>query len=124
MKIASINKINGNSRFNGPIGNSVNNFYLFENMTEGVCIVNEYGYIEYVNNTYEKVFNVKKKDMIGNSIFMVKCDDVLVTAFKEKQSIKGKLNYYFNDYQIEASASTIYFGEKFSGVIKIGRAHV
>ncbi len=68
-------------------------YYLFDNLPDGVCILNERGYIKYFNSTYERILKVSNHLEVGASIFMTKSDDVILTAFGKKKSIHGNLAF-------------------------------
>lgn len=119
MRITKIDSINKNTRadFNKKIGYDYSR--LFENMTEGVCIIDNLGYVQYVNSVYEKIFLVDRKNILGKNIFSIKSDDVLLTSHREKRSVQGILDYCIANKQIKSSASPIYVNDKFLGTISI-----
>lgn len=117
MRIAKINDISKASKFVEMDNHEYNYSHLFCNMCDGICIINEYGYIEYVNGAYEKIFHVDRNDLVGKSIFMTLNDDIILSSFRERRSIKGKLNYYHGNSQISESTTIIDRNKSFSGVI-------
>ncbi len=94
---------------------------LFNMLTEGVCIIDEYGYIEYINKAYEDIFRINKYSVIGESIFRIQNDDLVLTAFREKRDVKGVLNYRIGINCIESSASLIYDEKTFKGILALYR---
>jgi len=96
-------------------------FYIFDGLTDGVCIINERGYIEYFNGAYERILKISSHTETGMNIFLTKNDDVLLTAFREKRCICGYLSLHNGAAHVSASASPIYSDGEFKGVIAIYR---
>lgn len=94
---------------------------LFDDMLDGICIINEFGHIEYVNRSYERLLRVNHHGETGKSIFHTQNDEVILTAYREKRPTKGNLNYYIGANQISVAASPIFHHEIFRGVIAIYR---
>lgn len=117
MRIAKINDMSKATKFVKMDNHEYNYSHLFCNMCDGICIINEYGYIEYVNSAYEKIFHVDRNDLVGKSIFMTQNDDIILTSFREKRSVKGKLRYYYGNTQITVSTTVIDQNKNFFGVI-------
>ncbi len=99
-------------------------YYLFDNLPDGVCILNERGYIKYFNSTYERILKVSNHLEVGASIFMTKSDDVILTAFGKKKSIHGNLAFQKGSSQVSVTASPIFSDNEFKGVIAIYREDV
>lgn len=117
MRITKLSERSQKSMFDKSENHKYEYSHLFSNMSDGVCVINEYGYVEYVNKAYENIFLIDKNKLVGNSIFIAKNDDVLLTSFREKKSIRGKLNYYQGNSQIAASTTVIYQDNSFHGLI-------
>ena len=96
-------------------------YHLFDNLPDGVCIINECGYIKYFNSTYERIMKVGSHIEVGTNIFMTKNDDVILTAFRNKKCIRGNLAFQKGANPVSVSASPIYFDTEFKGVIAIYR---
>ena len=94
---------------------------LFDDMLDGICIINEIGHVEYVNRSYERLLRVNYHGETGKSIFHIQNDEVILTAYREKRPTKGNLNYYIGANQISVAASPIFHHEIFRGVIAIYR---
>lgn len=120
MKTSRVSNINIRSMCSG--GNSGQYGYaeLFDNIPDGVCIVNELGQLCYLNRAYEKLLKLESRPMEGDSIYECKNDGVLLKALRDRKSLKGLLK---NDRSraISVSASPIYFEYMFKGVIAIYR---
>jgi len=96
-------------------------YHLFDNLPDGVCIINERGYIKYFNSSYERIMKVGSHIEVGTNIFMTKNDDVILTAFRKKKCIRGNLALKKGVDPVSVSASPIYFDAEFKGVIAIYR---
>ncbi|MGI6585129.1 MAG: sigma-54 interaction domain-containing protein [Lutisporaceae bacterium] len=96
-------------------------FNIFDGLIDGICIINERGYIEYFNDAYERILRISSRIEPGQNIFMIKNDDVLLTAFRERRCICGRLALSKSDVQVSASASPIFSDGEFKGVIAIYR---
>lgn len=117
MGITKLSQMNKKSMINRSDNHSCNYSHLFSNMSDGICVINEYGKVEYVNEAYADIFIIDRSKLLGNSIFMTKSDDVLLTSFRERRCIKGKLNYYQGNSQIAASTTVMYQDNNFYGLI-------
>ncbi|WP_432664551.1 sigma 54-interacting transcriptional regulator [Wukongibacter baidiensis] len=117
MRIAKINDMSKTTKFVKMDNHEYNYSHLFCNMCDGICIINEYGYVEYVNSAYEKIFHVDRNDLVGKSIFMTQNDDIILTSFREKRAVRGKLKYFNGNSQISASTTVIDQNKSFFGVI-------
>lgn len=117
--IASLNLKSGilaNGDFPGAEG-----FYIFDCLSDGVCIINERGYIKYFNSAYERILKVSGHLEAGLNIFLTRNDDVLLTAFREKRCINGHLALPKDTAQVSVSAAPIFSADEFRGVIAIYR---
>ena len=94
---------------------------MFNNIQDGVCIINEFGNIQYMNDTYAKMFRVSNPAEVGKSIFQTVHDDVILTAYREKRSIKGSVSGNCGIYLISVAASPIFHNDVFKGVMAIYR---
>lgn len=121
MKTSRVASINIRSLCSG--GNSGQYEYseLFDNIPDGVCIVNEQGQFSYFNNAYEELLKLESSPMIGSSIYEYKNDGVILKAIRERRGTKGLLKNGKGISRISVSASPIYSGYAFKGVIAIYR---
>lgn len=94
---------------------------IFDNMQDGVCIINEFGNIEYMNDVYRKMFRVSNSAGIGKSIFQTAHDEVILTAYRGKRPVKGNLRGHYDIYLISVAASPIFHNDVFKGVMAIYR---
>lgn len=97
------------------------NGYLFDNMIDGIIITDERGSVIYINDAYEKMFNVSTIAILNRSIFEVKNDEVIINGFKTKKKITGKLNCSTGTITINIAISPMYKDNDFKGVIGIYR---
>jgi len=118
-RVASFSLKAGKAAKDGFLG--AESFYIFDGLTDGVCIINERGYIEYFNGAYERILKISSHTETGMNIFLTKNDDVLLTAFREKRCICGYLSLHNGAAHVSASASPIYSDGEFKGVIAIYR---
>ena len=118
-RVASLSLKAGKAAKDGFLG--AESFYIFDDHTDGVCIINERGYIEYFNGAYERILKISSHTETGMNIFLTKNDDVLLTAFREKRCICGYLSLHNGAAHVSASASPIYSDGEFKGVIAIYR---
>jgi len=95
--------------------------YLFDNLPDGVCIINERGYIKYFNSAYERILKVSSRMEVGINIFQTGNDDIILTAFRDKRCICGNLAFHKGGCQVNATASPIFSDNEFRGVIAIYR---
>jgi len=118
-RVASLSLKAGKAAKDGFLG--AESFYIFDDHTDGVCIINERGYIEYFNGAYERILKISDRIETGINIFLTKNDDVLLTAFREKRCICGHLVLHKGAAHVSASASPIYSDGEFKGVVAIYR---
>ncbi len=119
MKAIKINRMQQRSEIKHIDISKMDVELLLENMDDGVCLVNEHGYISYVNTVYEEIFRTNKGDILGKNIFMMNIDEVIMESFRKKKNIKSKLNYFIGDSQIKVSTTTIFNRNKFNGVLGV-----
>ncbi|WP_051569407.1 sigma-54 interaction domain-containing protein [Alkaliphilus transvaalensis] len=94
---------------------------LFHHALEGILIVNEGGKIEYMNPAYEKLFGVSRHTFTGKGIHQVPNDDLLLASLKTMKKLQGFINTPFINRSISASASPIWKGDEYKGVMAIYR---
>lgn len=95
--------------------------YLFDNLPDGVCIINERGYVKYFNSAYERILRVSSRMEVGINIFQTRNDDAILTAFRDRRCICGKLVFQKNGCLVNVTASPIFIDDEFRGVIAIYR---
>ncbi|MBF8982723.1 sigma 54-interacting transcriptional regulator [Lutibacter sp. B2] len=100
---------------------NISYFHLFDSFIDGVCIINELGYIEYINRAYENIFRVSAFSDEGKSIFATKNDDIMITSYREKKNIKGIIKHSIGANKIEGSTSLLFEDHEFKGIIAIYR---
>lgn len=121
MKTSQVTSINIRSMCNG--GNSGQYDYgeLFDNISDGVCIVNEQGQLCYFNRAYEELLKLESRPAEGTSIYECKNDGVILKTIRERKSSKGLLKNSKGSCRISVSASPIFSEYIFKGVIAIYR---
>lgn len=94
----------------------------FDNIYEAICICNSEGEVIYWNKSSEKLYNIKKEDIIGTII-----DDSFPNAlankvFKEKKAIKNIIHQPVEGKSVVVSAVPIFNAEnKMTAVITADR---
>lgn len=121
MKASRVTSINIRSLCDG--GNSGQHDYgeLFDNTSDGVCIVNEQGQFSYFNKAYEELMKLEGRLIAGSSIYESKNDGVILKAIRERRSAKGLLKNVRGNTRISVSASPMYSEHAYKGVIAIYR---
>ncbi|QZY53669.1 sigma-54 interaction domain-containing protein [Crassaminicella profunda] len=118
MRIANFSSVNQRKSVKKE---DISYSHLFDYFVDGVCIINEFGNIEYMNRAYEKIFHVNGFLQEGKSIFATKNDELILNAFRKKKNLKGKIRLCKGSMEIEGSVSPLYEGNQFKGVIAIYR---
>ena len=121
MKTSRVTNLNIRPLCSG--GNSGQYGYgeLFDNISDGVCIINELGQLCYVNKAYEEILKIESKPLEGSSIYECKNDGVILKALRERKNSKGLLKNGKGSCKISVSASPIFSEYIFKGVIAIYR---
>ncbi len=121
MKTSRITSLNIRSLSSG--GNSGQYSYgeLFDNISDGVCIVNEQGQLCYFNKAYEELLRIESKPAEGSSIYENRNDGVILKALRELRSTEGLLKNGRGGSRISVSAAPIFSKYVFKGVIAIYR---
>ncbi|MFZ5969652.1 MAG: sigma-54 interaction domain-containing protein [Bacillota bacterium] len=121
MRYATVTMIDGKRRVGQKELNNYSYNELFDDIDDGVCIINESGTIAYVNRAYGRLLRISGHSEIGKSIFHTHNDEVILTAYRKKRPIKGSLSVYIGTNHISVAASPIFQNEVFKGVIAIYR---
>ena len=120
MNMARVTSINKRQKHDNHRIDFLNG-YLFDNMIDGILITDDRGSVIYINDAYEKMFNVSTIAILNRSIFEVKNDEVIISGFKTQKKIIGKLNCSTGMITINIAISPIYKDKEFNGVIGIYR---
>lgn len=94
---------------------------LFDDLTDGVCIINEQGQISYFNNAYMKILKINEPVGVGKSIYHIKHDGAILAAFRDRRSVKGRLDYPASVNHITVSATPMFADYIFKGVLAVYR---
>ena len=94
---------------------------LFDNISDGICIINELGQLCYANKAYEGILKIQSKTFEGASIYECNTDGVILKALRERKNIKGLLKNSKGRCRISVSASPIFSEYIFRGVLAIYR---
>ncbi|RKD32553.1 sigma-54 interaction domain-containing protein [Thermohalobacter berrensis] len=106
---------------NGKKVYSEDDYYLFEHSEDGICIINEAGFIEYMNTSFTNKFRFDKKIELGANIFKTKIDDLIKKSLTRKKCIKGTLVYSNSHGCVEVTTWPIFLENKFKGIIVLFR---
>lgn len=92
---------------------------ILNNISDGICLMDQRGVINYLNPAYENIWQVKAKDYIGRKATDLFPNRPSLKALKEKKEIldisiqDGKLG------EIISTSAPIYISKEFMGIITI-----
>jgi len=97
--------------------------YLFENSMDAVLVTDEFGFIQYMNKSYEHMFKVSRFIEIGKSLYDIGVDKLILDSLKKKESGRGYV--YLDHYKktIEIVTSPLENGNHFGGIVCSYRVH-
>lgn len=121
MKTSRVTKLNIRSLCSGGSSGEYGYGELFDNISDGVCIINELGQLCYVNRAYEEMLRIENRPVEGSSVFECKNDGVMLKALREHKTAKGLLKTGKAGFNISVSASPIFSEYVFKGIIAIYR---
>ncbi|SHJ41341.1 PAS domain S-box-containing protein [Geosporobacter subterraneus DSM 17957] len=121
MRAAVVTNLDEKKRMGSKDHSELRFEQVFENMQDGICIINEFGNIQYINDAYNNMFRVSNPAEVGKNIFQVFHDDVILTAYREKRPVKGNLSGHYSIHLISVAASPIFHNDVFKGVMAIYR---
>lgn len=102
---------------------SLNYAYLFEHAADGVVVTDAYGFVQYMNKSYEEMFNVSRFMEVGKHLEDVGADDLIVNALKKKHACRGYITPVTMDATVEVMTSPLYDGKQFGGLMCHYRVH-
>lgn len=88
---------------------------ILDAMKEGVCLIDEKGEIQYVNDVYCQLFQIQKSKCLGKSIYKTVADDLTIRCLKTQTPKEGLLESA--DVSINVSAEPIFSDGKLEGVM-------
>lgn len=121
MKTSRVTNLNIRSLQSGGSSGEYGYGELFDNISDGVCIINELGQLCYVNRAYEELLRIENRPAEGSSVFECKNDGVLLKALRERRAAKGLLKNGKSGFNISVSASPIFSEHVYKGIIAIYR---
>lgn len=83
----------------------------FDNVVEAICICDANGKVVYWNKASEKLYDLKKKDIIGTNILNFFPNALTTTVFREKNTIKDVLHEPVKGKEVFLSAVPIFNAE-------------
>lgn len=93
---------------------------LFDNLDDGVCIINKFGVVDYVNEAYKKYFMSDRYLQIGDSIFEKEVNPAILKCYNEKQYVRNIIDCYSKHFA-EAIAWPVYYHGDFHKIIVMHR---
>ncbi|MGE5632118.1 MAG: sigma-54 interaction domain-containing protein [Caulobacteraceae bacterium] len=121
MRISRVANTNVRPFCDGGNSGQYNYSSLFDNIGDGICIINEQGQFCYFNKAYEEMLKTGSFLKEGASIYDSQNDGAILKALRDRKSIKGLLKNSRGSSNISVSASPIFENYIFKGVIAIYR---
>ncbi|HWQ29744.1 MAG TPA: sigma 54-interacting transcriptional regulator, partial [Negativicutes bacterium] len=121
MKTSRVTNLSIRSLCSGGSSGQYGYGELFDCIPDGVCIVNELGQLCYANRAYGEILKLESKPVPGSSIYECVNDGVMLKALRERKNSKGLLKNTHGSFRISVSASPIFSGYNFKGVMAIYR---
>jgi transcriptional regulator with PAS, ATPase and Fis domain len=90
---------------------------LFKHCDQGICITDEFGNVEYINDPYCKIFHIKVTPVEKVNILKDNFDKIIINAFRDKKSTKGTVVNQAGHIISEVQAWPIFYNNQFKGVI-------
>lgn len=88
---------------------------------EAICVVDEEGVVRIWNESAEKLYNVKYKDIVGKNIDKFFPNAILEHVRKEKTIVENKQHLPRENSHILANAKPLYVEKKFRGAVSTDR---
>lgn len=93
---------------------------ILETSHDLICFVDEYRKISYVNPAYEKHFNIKSDDVLGNDLKEVSPTGLRMKVFESKKKVEN-LVYQKDGVDIISTVEPIFIDNEFKGVISTSK---
>lgn len=88
---------------------------IYDALDYGICIVDIYGIVRYVNSTYCEYFNEIKSTVVNTSVEKNRYDDLLKKSLVSGENKKGMIQSRGKVYEIEANV--VYSNDEFIGIV-------
>ena len=90
---------------------------FFGSWTQGVCILDHAGIVQYVNPAYGQIFRQNRASLIHANVYKHLNDELAIDALKRKKHVKGYLQTYIGEQKIYAEAIPMLDDGEFCGVL-------
>lgn len=90
---------------------------FFGSWTQGVCILDHAGIVQYVNPAYGQIFRQNRASLIHANVYKHLNDELAIDALKRKKHVKGYLQTYIGEQKIYAEATPMLDDGEFCGVL-------
>ncbi len=90
---------------------------FFGSWSEGVCIIDNAGIIQYVNPAYGQIFRQNRASLIHANVYRHLNDELAIDALKMKKHVKGYLQTHIGGRKIYGEASPMLDDGEFCGVL-------
>lgn len=90
---------------------------FFGSWTQGVCILDHAGIVQYVNPAYGQIFRQNRASLIHANVYKHLNDELAIDALKRKKHVKGYLQTYIGEHKIYAEATPMLDDGEFCGVL-------
>ena len=96
--------------------------YLFENSMDSVLVIDEFGFVKYLNKSYEEMFKTSRFTEVGKGVKDIGVDGLILESLKKKEASRGYITLS-NNKAIEITTSPMYDSKLFAGLICNYRIH-
>ncbi len=121
MKASRVTNLNIRSLCSGGSSGEYGYAELFDNISDGICIINELGQLCYANKAYGEILKLQGKPCEGAGRYECSNDGVVLKALSERKNIKELLKNGKGGRGISVSAAPIFSEFVFKGVLAIYR---
>ena len=90
---------------------------FFGSWTQGVCIIDHAGVVQYVNPAYGQIFRQNRASMIHANVYKHLNDELAMDALKSKRHVKGYLQTHIGDRKVYAEAIPMLDDGEFCGIM-------
>jgi phosphotransferase system HPr (HPr) family protein len=92
---------------------------ILDSVQDGICVLNNDGFITYVNNSYLRILNQKYEDIVGKNIKNISPSGVRAQVLKKCRVITGAITEKENGVTIVANVSPIIVDGEMKGVVSV-----
>ncbi|WP_242972018.1 sigma 54-interacting transcriptional regulator [Haloimpatiens massiliensis] len=92
---------------------------ILEAVQDGICVINEYGYVTYVNKAYVRILKEKEENLINKNIKEISPNGARSKVLKTGKSIIGAISYKKNGINIVSNVNPIIIDGKITGAVSV-----